>query len=345
MRVRSLALAGAVAALALLPAGRLAAAPPAGVDPQLVAAARKEGTLTLYGSMTAPQMQALTARFEQQYGIHVDTLRLESNVIPSRMAIEARAGATHVDVVDEPGFQIDLLKRQNLLAQFAPPQNAEMTAGTFDRDGYYTSLFINTDTLAYNPQLLKAAGLKPPTSWYDFTKPEWRGKFALFSGSYEWYAAMVKAFGKDKADGYMRAFAANGVHMVNSHQLAETMLESGEYTAAINTYGYSMSADQAKGLAVVEVNPDPTVIELHGIGIAANAPHPNAARLFEEWTLGRDTQAWIAQTLGRISARRDVKNNPAIWGPRIRFVISDPSESVHYGDDARDFNAIFGVAG
>ena len=27
--------------------------------------------------------------------------------------------------------------------------------------------------------------------------------------------------------------------MVNSHQLAETMLESGEYTAAINTYGYS----------------------------------------------------------------------------------------------------------
>ena len=345
MRLRPLACAVALALLAAGPAVRLAAAPSDGIDPQTLAAARKEGSVTLYGSMTAPQMQALADRFQRKYGIRVDTLRLESNVIPSRMAIEARAGATHADVVDEPGFQIDLLKRQNLLARFAAPQNADMTAGTFDRDGYWSSLFINTDTLAYNPALLKTAGLHAPATWYDLTKPEWRGKFALFSGSYEWYAAMVKAFGKDKADGYMRAFAANGVHMVNSHQLAETMLESGEYTAAINTYGYSMANDQAKGLAVVEVNPDPTVIELHGIGVAANAPHPNAARVFEAWTLGHDTQAWIATTLGRVSARRDVKNNPAIWGPHIRFVISDPAESAHYADYARDFNAIFGVAG
>ncbi len=331
-------------ALAVAPATRLSAAP-AGIDPQLLALARKEGTVTLYGSMTAPQMQSLAQRFQAQVGIHVETLRLESNVLPSRMAIESRAGSYHADVVDEPGFQIDLLKRQNLLTKFPAPENAQMTAGTFDHDGFYSSLFINTDTLAYNPQLLQKAGLKAPQTWYDFTKPEWRGKFALFSGSYEWYAAMVKAFGKDKADGYMRAFAANGVHMVNSHQLAETMLESGEYTGAINTYGYSMAQDQARGLAVVEVNPNPTVIELHGIGIAANAPHPNAARVFEEWTLSHDTQSWIAATLGRVSARRDVKNNPTIWGPHIHFVISDPAESAHYTDYARDFNAIFGVAG
>jgi iron(III) transport system substrate-binding protein len=287
----------------------------------------------------------MAQRFQAKYGIRVDTLRLESNVLPSRMAIEARSGNAHADVVDEPGFQIDLLKRQNLLAKFPAPQNGDMTAGTFDPDGYWSSLFINTDTLAYNSDVLKKAGMKPPTSWYDFTKPEWRGKFALFNGSYEWYAAMVKAFGKEKADGYMRAFAANGVHMVNSHQLAETMLETGEYTAAINTYGYSMAADAAKGLPIVEVNPDPTVIELHGIAVVAGAPHPNAARLFEEWTLSRDTQAWIAHDLGRVSARRDVPNNPAIWGPRIRFVISDPAESAHYAEYARDFNAMFGIAG
>ena len=276
----------AFALLALAAPVRLAAAPD-GIDPQLLAKARSEGSVTLYGSMTAPRMQAMAARFGQQTGIHVDTLRLESNVLPSRLAIEARAGTFHADVVDEHGFQIDLLKRQNLLTRYALPANAELTAGTFDRDGYWSSVFINTDTLAYNPTLLKAARLRPPQSWIDFTKPEWRGKFALFSGSYEWYAALVKALGKDKADAYMRAFAANGVHMVNSHQLAETMLESGEYTGAINTYGYSMAQDQAKGLSVVEVNPLPTVIELHGVGIVAGAPHPNAARVFEEWMLSR----------------------------------------------------------
>jgi ABC-type Fe3+ transport system substrate-binding protein len=345
MRRRLVAVGVVLAALVVARVTPLDAGPPAGIDPALLAAARAEGSVTLYGSMTAPQMQALAQRFTQQFGIRVDMLRLESNVLPSRMAIEARAGATHADVVDEPGFQIDLLKRQHLLAHDPAPQNADATAGTYDPDGYWSSLFINTDTLAYNPQLLKSAGLAAPATWYDLTKPEWRGKFALFSGSYEWYAAMVKAFGKDKADGYMRAFAANGVHMVNSHQLAETMLESGEYTAALNTYGYSMANDQARGLATVEVNPNPTVIELHAIAIVAGAPHPIAARLFERWALGRETQAWIAASLGRVSARRDVANNPVIWNPRIHYVISDPAESVNYASYARDFNAIFGVAG
>jgi ABC-type Fe3+ transport system substrate-binding protein len=133
--------------------------------------------------------------------------------------------------------------------------------------------------------------------------------------------------------------------MVNSHQLAETMLESGEYTASVNTYGYSMAHDQAAGLNVVEVNPDPTVIEPLAVAVLAAAPHPNAARLFYRWMLTRDTQQWIVAELNRISARKDVKNNPVVWGPQIRFIVSNPADSVHYQDYVHDFNAIFGVGG
>jgi iron(III) transport system substrate-binding protein len=332
----------AAALLSLLTAGAGSAAP-TGIDAQTIALAQKDGSLTFYGSMYAPQLQEVAARFTQQYGIRVDVLRLESNALPARIAIEAKAGTPHADVLQDPGFQIDLLKRQGLLAKFPVPENADMTQGTYDSDGYWTSFCVNTETVSYNPKLVAAAGLKPPVSWFDFIKPEWHGRFALFSGSYEWYAAMTKYFGKDRADQYMRALAANGVHMVNSHQLAETMLESGEYAAGVNTYGYSMSHDQAAGLSVVEVNPDPTVIELLGVAITANAPHPNAAKLFMRWLITRDTQQWIVSELGRISARRDVKNNRAIWGPQIRFLISDPAESIHYQDYVRDFNAIFGV--
>ena len=346
MTARACAAAVLAAALAA-PGGAFAAAPAArdGIDAGLVAAAKSEGTVTLYGSMTAPQMQSLAQRFTQTYGIRVETLRLESNALPSRMMIEARGGAPKADVVDEPGFQIDLLKRENLLERFELPEDAAMTAGTFDRDGFWSSLFLNTETIAYNPKLLAAAGLKAPSSWYDLTKPEWRGRFALFSGSYEWFAAMQRAFGKQQGEALARALAANEPKMINSHQLAENMLEAGEYVAALNTYGYNMARDQSAGLAAVNVNPNPTVIEVHGIGIVAHAPHPNAARLFERWALGRDTQRWVASTLGRISARKDVKNNPAIWNPRIHYLISDPAESVNYAEYAKSFNAIFGVAG
>ena len=323
----------------------VAAGPRVDDDSRLVAAAKKEGTVTLYGSMTAPQMQALAQRFQKEYGIHVDTLRLESNALPSRMMIEARAGTPKADVVDEPGFQIDLLKRQGMLDKTSVPENVEMTAGTFDKDGYWSSIFVNTETIAYNPKLLAAAGLRPPTTWQDFTRPEWRGKFAMFNGSYEWYAAMQRAFGKQQGEALARALAANGVKLINSHQLAENMLEAGEYVAAVNTYGYNMARDQAAGLAAVNVNPNPTVVEVHGIGVVAHAPHPNAALLFMRWSLRRDTQGWVASSLGRISARKDVKNNPAIWNPHIHFVISDPNDSANYSDYAKAFNAIFGVAG
>lgn len=320
-----------------------AAEPPHKDD--LLAQARKEGTVVLYGSMTAPQMDAIAKRFQAKYGITVQTLRMESNALPGRMMTEQRAGTFNADVVDEPGFQMDQLKRHDLLTQFRAPENREMTAGTFDPDGYWSSVFLNTETIAYNPQLLKAAGLKPPMTWQDLTRPEWRGKFALFNGSYEWYNAMCRAFGKEKGDALMRAYAANGVQMINSHQLAENMVEAGEYVAALNTYGYDIARDAANKVNVALVNPNPTIVEVHAIALVNKAPHPTAARLFERWLLSRETQSWIAESLGRISPRRDVKNNPAIWNPHIRFLISNPADSVNYADDARSFNQIFGVAG
>lgn len=331
--------------LALTLGSTPANAAPATIDAKLIAAAKAEGTLTLYGSMTTPQLNKLAKRFTAAYGIKVETLRMESNALPSRMMIEAHAGSPRADVVDEPGFQIDLLKRQGMLERFAAPENAEMTSGTFDRDGYWSSLFLNTETIGYNPKSLEAAGLKAPTSWQDFTKPEWRGKFAVFNGSYEWYAAMQAAFGKTQGEALVRAIAANAPKMVNSHQLAENMLEAGEYVAAINTYGYNMARDQRAGLNAANVNPDPTIVEIHGIGVVAHGPHPNAAQLFLRWSLGEDTQQWIASSLGRISARKDVKNDPAIFGSNIKFVISDPAESVHYTDYQKAFNTIFNGAG
>lgn len=316
-------------------------------DADLLAKAKKEGTVVLYGSMATQQMRAMVERFQRKYGIPVQTLRMESHALPGRLLTEARAQSYKADVVDEPGFQIDQLKRQKLLDTFRPPEAADMTAGTVDRDGYWVSMFLNTETLAYNVNSVKSGKLPTPKTWQDFTRPEWRGQFALFNGSYEWFAAMLKAFGREQGMAMMRAYAANQPRMQNSHQLAEDMLGNGEFAAALNTYGYDIARDQARGRPVALVNPNPTVIEVHAIAIVNHAPHPNAARLFERWLLSRETQQWVASSagLGRISPRKDVKSNPAIWNPRVRYLISDPADSVNYAQYAREFNDIFHVAG
>jgi iron(III) transport system substrate-binding protein len=43
-----------------------------------------------------------------------------------------------------------------------------------------------------------------------------------------------------------------------------------------------------------------------GSAIIANAPHPNAARLFLDFTVSKEAQALIVEKFGRRSVRKDV---------------------------------------
>jgi hypothetical protein len=63
--------------------------------------------------------------------------------------------------------------------------------------------------------------------------------------------------------------------------------------------------------------------------------------------LSKDTQDWIASLngLGRIAARKDADDDPVIWNAKVKYVISDPSASTNYAQDAAAFDAIFGIPG
>lgn len=340
--LRILALAAAAATVAPPAAADL---PSPVNDPALIAAAKKEGGLSFYGSMQLAQFKAVAGRFQETYGIPVDVLRLESTDLPARVTTEVRSGHAAIDVVSNSGFQMDLLKRQGFLAQFRPPEDAAMLPGTYDPEGYWSSALINTETIAYNPARLQAAGLKPPRSWEDLANPQWRGHLGLFVGSYEWYAALKKAYGQAKADALMRAIAANQPRMLGSKQLGITMIEAGDIWVAPNEYGYNALFEQRKGLPIDFVNPVPTVIEPYIVSVMKNAPHPNAARLMIRWWLSRETQQWAKDELGRISARKDVRNDPRLMGPDVKFLVSDPSGSPYYAEFVKAFNEFFSIPG
>lgn len=330
-----------LAAVCSLLASRAANA--ANIDAGLVNRAKAEQTLVLYSAMSTQDTDALAKSFEARYPIGVHVLRLESSQLPAKLMIAAQAGHSEADVEISPGFQTDQLRRAGLLEPYTLPETSDFVAGSFDPAGFWSAAYLNTDTIAYNTARLKAAGLAPPTSWADLARPAWRGKFALFNGSYEWFATLKKAYGSPAGDRLMAALAANQPVMVASHQLALTMTSAGEYVAAINVYGYDVDRLAHQGQPVALVNAPPTVGEINAIAIVKSAPHPNAARLFERWLLSRDTQAFVVSKLGRISGRKDLKSNPVIWNAKMRIIITNPADSVKYADDVRAFNTTFGT--
>lgn len=343
--VRRIVAAAAVAVLAAVPLVPRAAPASGPVDDRgLIERAKAEGRLDVYGVGPANLIDAKAKRFQATYGITVTWARLGGTAIPPRLLTEQRAGRSEADVViGESGLETEQIERSGLYAQYRPPEVRALLPGTYDPGGYWAAHQLYTETICYNPARVKAAGVKPPRSWEDLAGPGWRGQFALFSGSWEWYAALRRYYGAARTDAMMRGYVANQPRLEASHQLGVDLAAAGEVLAGANVFGYTCLLAKDKGEPIELVNPVPTVVELGTIGVLKAAPHPNAARLFERWLLSHETEQWAVDQLGETVPRRDVRNDPRILGAKVRYVISDMSDPNEVNADISAFNALFNI--
>jgi iron(III) transport system substrate-binding protein len=333
-RSRFVALGAAFAPLPALAAGD-----------DLVARAKAEGHVVLYGAMVGDQANAAAERFRAEYGIALDVLRIGADQIPARIMTEARGGLHNADVISQPALQTGLLKRLGLLASYKPPENRELLAGMSDPDGAWTSYCLKTEVIAFNPARLRALGMATPRTWEDLARPEWRGRFALASNDIEWDVALRKFYGRERNEQLMRALAANQPRLIESHTLGLTLIASGEVLGMAAAYGPDALIAKRKGLQVDFVNPTPTVVELDVLAILKEAPHPNAARLLLRWWLRRDTQQWWTDSFISPSARKDVRSDRTLLDPRVRYVTTDPADSADYNADVAEFRSTFNIPG
>jgi iron(III) transport system substrate-binding protein len=313
-------------------------------DAGLVARAQQEGALLVYGAGQSAAIDAAAKRFGASYGIKVGWVQMQGYAIPPRLMTEQRGGHSEADmVIGESGLETEQIKRAGFYAEFRPPETRELLAGTYDPQGAWAAYKLYTETICYNPDKVRAAGLTPPRTWDDLAAREWQGKFSLFNGSWEWFAAMKRFYGPQRAVALMRSYAANQPRITSSHQLGITLVASGDVLAAANVYGYSCLQVKDQGGNTDLVNPNPTVIEVGTAGVLKAAPHPNAARLFQRWLLSRETETWALQTLQQAPSRKDVKNDPRVMNPRVHYLISDTSDIDALNADIKEFNALFNI--
>jgi iron(III) transport system substrate-binding protein len=88
--------------LLLLPvvlAAALTAAPVYSQDPKLVEAGKKEGKVTVYGSLETDSAEAVFKVFRQKTGIELEYWRASSTKVMDRALTEYRAGKPGFDVI------------------------------------------------------------------------------------------------------------------------------------------------------------------------------------------------------------------------------------------------------
>jgi iron(III) transport system substrate-binding protein len=308
-------------------------------------AAKKEGTVVWYATMNTKDMTITADEFMRTHpGIKVESLRLGSSQLPARVSTEQRAGKYNADVISGDQFQVSQLIGIGAFDKFEPPDAGKFIKGTVDPNGYWTNLYQNTTVLAWNPDKLRADHLKPPTSFADFAKPEWKGKFGFDTGALNWYMGTLEV-DKNAAD-VVKKIAANAPVKTSGHTQTVASLEAGEFDATPTAYGYMAAQEKRAHKAIDFANPNPLFVSLNPVGIAKNAPHPNAAKVFITWLLSKDGQQFIAERGGgEISSRTDVKNNPEIWDPKRPYVIINTPSSAQYNEMEHAFRSMFGLPG
>ena len=140
-----------------------AAQTPPWVDPTLLDAAKKEGTLVVYSSTNEQEGLPLFKLFEQATGIKVQYVRGSNSVLTSRMSIEFRAGQHAYDIVHMT--TINKLPQQ-MLAQYEPPEAKNISSAARDKDRRWYGVFANYNSPSYNTKMVKPEQL--PKTYEEF---------------------------------------------------------------------------------------------------------------------------------------------------------------------------------
>ncbi|HQT64822.1 MAG: hypothetical protein B7Z75_06645 [Acidocella sp. 20-57-95] len=309
----------------------------------LQADAQKDGEVVWYVAMLPTEAKAIATKFNAEYpDIHLTYVVMRSNQIPIRITTEMRAGKTNADVVSSSAWDVSGLAFTHSLMKYRPPEAANLTPAAVDKNGYWVGEYVLTLPLTYNSKTLADEGLPPPKSLEDLTNPIYKGKFSIEINDYEWYHALVQTIGQPLLD----KLAANGPLFRDGHTTMMNGLIDGEFPISLGVFGYKAYAAQTKQYPIVLVNANPTIAEFQIVGITKDAPHPSAAKFFENWLISQDAEMFVGIKFQRTPTRDDVPAMTGIYDPaKDKLIYSDPNAAVSYAKYETGFNKTFHVNG
>ena len=286
-----LTIAGIAAAFALTvaeaPVRAQNAAPPSWMVPDLLAAAKTEGKLTVYGSMNEAEALPFWKTFQDATGVEVNYVRSSDTQIMARVAIENRVRQRTWDVAlttTVTSFP------HEYLAPYDPPEAKGLMDGARAADQRWYGAYANYNAPAYNGKFVKQADL--PKSYDDFpAHKDWAGKAAIVGTDAEWVAAMFSYYGEARARTLIKNIAGtlNPV-LTDGHLALARSVGSGEYWLALNNFLNLTINVKMSGAPTDYWLLNPVVLIFGAVGINVLAPHPNAAKLAENFVLSHEAQ-------------------------------------------------------
>lgn len=306
-------------------------------DAKLIEAAKKEGQVIVYGTMSLEAANLLHTRLRDKYPfLDVKLNRLGSGKFAPRVLAEYRANKNLADILQTNSLTLHYIKKEGFMSNYLSPED-RFYPKAFKEQGYWTTTNMNVHVLAYNTKLVPRD--KAPKTYDELLNPAWRGKM-LIDASDQWGALMFQIMGKEKAIRYMRGLAKQDVALRReSSAMRAQLISAGESPIDIDSTLGPVEDLKKRGAPIdwIALSPVPVVTSAHGI--ALNPPHPNAARLYLDFMLSREGQKAVLDTRRNVARTDLLSEQEAI--KNLDLVPLDPNFGANAEYYARLIKEIF----
>ena len=261
---------------------------------KVVAAAKKEGTVTVYhAQLGAPHWKTVVQNFEKTYGIKVQEFDARASELTERIRTEQTSQRYVADVEFHGDTSILLQRQTDFVAEHGGVPNARNLRPPFVADAFAVPAWVQVVCTLVNTSLVKPGD--EPKAWKDLLDPKWKGKIitddmrATGSGQTV-FAVLYKTYGPE----FLEKLKAQDMGIGRDLQEDSRRVARGEYSIFINQI--IAFASPLKGLPVKVATMDDgcPYTPIQG-AILKGAPHPNAARLFINHLISKDSQVTYAK--------------------------------------------------
>ncbi len=289
-----------------------------------LAAAQKEGTVTVFTGFGPEWRQKLSAAMSSKYGIVVDTVVGPSSDIVQRIMREQQSKTYSADAISFGTTQwLAVLKPEGVLQPF---DKALILPEVIDPKAWWKGVIpwvdpdtktyfqYNTDVQAgilYNTDLVKSDEMK---GYKDLLDPKWKGKIVMFDPTIAGPGQnlmILWAYGVMDWDS-ISALVKQEPILVKDLGTMGTWVAQGKYPLAAGLQEEVYASLAKAGAPIKAILPAEGTYISGGNGYLSHpkgGPHPNANKIFSNFLLSKEGQMLSSRASGNQSGRLDVPEN------------------------------------
>ena len=264
------------------------------VDADLLAAAKAEGELIVYGSAEEAYVSAACKHFEELYGIKVSYQRLSTGEVQAKITEENGNPSADVWFGGTSDPYAEAASAGLLLPYEAKNASHLVNQNYRDKDGAWYGIYKGILGFMVNTEELARMNLEVPQDWDDLLKPEYKGLIWLSNPATAGTAklvinTLVQLKGHDEAMKYFVELDKNIAQYTKSGSGPSKKVGIGECTIGIGFLhdGITQILDGYDNIQLV-IPSSGTSFEIGATAIFKGAKHENAAKLWVEYALSPD---------------------------------------------------------